>query len=130
MKHPRAVMLLRRAWIPITLWAFVLIPPLGVLLYFRVARGMPGSIYLPLLLTWQALVIVPCAFLAPAWIRRVHKRIHAAAGMLCPNCLYDLRDTPDHPTCPECGLDLAEHPVPRTWEVAINGGKPFDPPAP
>jgi len=125
MKRPRALTLLRHAWIPIMLWVVVLMPLLGVLLYFRVAKHMPGSVYLPLLLTWQALVIVPCAFLAPLWIRRAHDRVRRARGLLCPHCFYDLRGTREQTTCPECGLDLAEYPVPETWERAINAGKPF-----
>lgn len=128
MTRPRALRSVRRAWVPITAWGLVTLVPFGVLLYFRVTRGLATGYYIPLLIAWQLAVIIPASVLLPLRLGRLQQRVRAAQGMLCPGCLYDLRDTPEPAVCPECGLDLREHPVPSSWERALNRGRPFDQP--
>lgn len=100
---------------------------LGALLYFKIVRGMPTAWYVPLLIGLILLSIIPSALIFPLWAVRLQRRVVAAGGRICPNCLYDLRTLDDAHTCPECGWDIVTEPPDVTWAKLLNRGNPLPP---
>lgn len=56
--------------------------------------------------------------------RRAVARAQRAGGLLCPECMYDLRDSDATGTCPECGRAYEHEAVRAQWVEAarrLNG---------
>lgn len=125
--RPMIANMFRGLWKPYVagwmLW-FVL---LCVLLYFKLARGMPTAWYVPSLIGLILAGVLPSALLFPIWVVRLQRRVIAAGGRICPNCLYDLRTLDDAQVCPECGWDVVSEPPEDTWAKLINRGNPLPP---
>ncbi len=126
--RPLYVNMLRGLWKPFVLGWALWVPMLGVLLYFKIARGMPTPWYIAALIGLILLAMIPSALIFPVWIVRLQRHVVAANGRICPNCLYDLRALDDDAVCPECGWDIAAEPPEETWAKLINRGKPLPPP--
>lgn len=51
------------------------------------------------------------------------EHLREADYSLCPECLYDLRGSPDSGRCPECGLTCTRQEVREVWETAMEIAK-------
>ena len=115
--RPLYVNMIRGLWRPYVIGWSLWAPLLGVLLYFKIARGMPTPWYVAALIGLILLALIPSALIFPVWIVRLQRRVTAAGGRICPNCLYDLRTLDDAAVCPECGWDIAAEPPDRLGTV-------------
>ncbi len=119
------VSMFRGLWKPYVIGWLIWIPLLGVLIYFKIARGLPTAWYVPLLVGLIMLAVIPSALVFPLWVVRLQRRVVAANGRICPNCLYDLRTLDGAQVCPECGWDIVSEPPAETWAKLLNRGKPL-----
>jgi hypothetical protein len=70
---------------------------------------MPPVLFLPI-------------YIGIAWFSiamyRLKRRVRAAAGCLCPNCLYDLTACSDVDKCPECAFAGGVDEARECWRAA------------
>ena len=129
-RAPRYPAFYRRLWIPMAVVYLVWTPLLGAMLYVRLVHNLPTVWYVPILIALILGAIVPGAVVTPIWFARLQRRINRAEGMLCPNCLYDLRSIPDPERCPECGWSFEGSTPPEIWARTLNRRTPYEPPRP
>lgn len=99
-------------------WMFAIIIvgwlPLMVAIQFGLGfRGPPGVFSILLYLPIYVVIGVSATFSF-----RLKRRVRDADGLVCTNCLYDLRGIVDADACPECGQSGSADTMRERWRKA------------
>lgn len=73
-----------------------------------------AHVFMPLWLALLAdLIVVAAIALGVRWLLHGVKQHKLILAGHCTNCFYDLRASHESDACPECGIELHDHPVRR-----------------
>jgi hypothetical protein len=96
--------------------AAIIIESLAAYWWINSGRAITGPSWL-----MPPLFFLPI-YLGIAWfsisMHRLKRRVRAADGCLCPNCLYDLAACPDVDKCPECAFAGGPNEARESWRAA------------